>query len=129
MLWEQADSPAKLFNRLIERPCKISPGGRRKHCVRRWAQAVAEQFTEYYRVVWQEEVSSQTRLNIDERVFASACLDSFQQITALYDKAHRQSGKSSWLDCRLNPATAPMYLLLLGDPGVFNLSWFELPAA
>lgn len=129
MLWEQAESPAKLLRRLVERPCKISPRGRRKHCVRNWAQAVAEQFTEYFRVVWQEGVSSQTRLNIDERVFASACVDTFRHILALYERSHQQTGKSSWIDCRLNPAIAPMYLLQIRNSDEFRLQWFELPSA
>jgi hypothetical protein len=48
---------------------------------------------------------------------------------ALYDKSYQQSGKSSWLDCDLNPDGAPMYLMQIQGPGTMCLQWFDLPAA
>jgi len=128
MLWERADSPGKLLGRLVERPCAQAPHGFRKYRVRGWERAMAEQFVEFYRVDWGQSLDSESRLRIDERVFAAVCVESYRQISGQYDQARRESGKVAWQDFRLDPAGAPMCFLQI-QPASVNLQWFCRPDA
>jgi hypothetical protein len=121
MLWEIADSPARLLAGGASRDStKNEPNGFR---ARDWDTSVAQQFATHFRLTWSKALNTPAKTQFDGRVFAMACLATFRHIAELYDQAPRVDEASAWQDIEMDRAVAPIFVLETGAARA-RLHWF-----
>jgi TniQ len=112
MAWEMYETPGQVIRM-------------RRGRDQNWARNLMSQYLRYFRVAWVQEISADTLLRIDERVFSLVCVETFEKFRRQYRQRKSECGRLEWLDCWLRAGMEPFFLLQMFNPTEGRLHWFK----